>query len=808
MTYLSPILQQQINTNSQSNKRHEEIYKNLTRHANDVKPNQAKAKLIKQNPVSSVISSVGDNAKDCANFVKAVKTGKMNDNSLGRINDIGMKAGALLIASFLATHAKTKTDSIMQFIGGTTFFASMALWPKLFINLPARIIHGFNIGQRYVSAQGDKKDFFLDNQFLPWDAYSKEELTQIGKRTGIDYNSENGEEKIKRKMQKTALQNRTLWMATAGFATPLLTAMAGNVIEPQVRNAVIKNGYDKASEIIHSENGLAEYLNSATEVPKYRLLHKFIKNKNQNLRQQKFNDLFKQYQNRTLDDSFYKELADLLDLSSVTEQFKDMDDITPIKKAVSFSLDKALKQVREEMSTVKEESLKEKLAGLKTKSIARRGLSVEKTLLSETQISSIIEELKTRGFTIKNLKEVLENQGHASYTEAILKTVDVDETAFFEAVKKYDSEVLSLIRERLSAYLKLINSTAGSKSESYYTKEYQDTMQRLFSKLGFKFEDLKEIRQDGIKDASNTVARGVEAITARGKLIQHFSEFAQRTASMTEEEYLKELQAYVAPLDSNAKGLASSLVSQENLSKIKVGANAELSMFDKVSDILLEGSEESKKGIFQNLKRFIQLKDTDINAIKSKILISANFERRVQNGSFKEALQKSGLLSEGLNYEEWLEVARSLVYDGTVSKDACKVDIHQAILSKKTNSSMPEILNNLKGIIFSKESFEQEEQVLPGIKGIVEQLKNLGYEAVLGLPMNPNETVYRSKEYTLSGSFAQAVKKHATNLFNNKSWMKKFGVMTAVLIGVTLLVQPFFGNIKKEYPENKQGGTK
>ena len=50
----------------------------------------------------------------CGNFVKATTTGKMNDNSLGRINDIGMKAGSILIATYLASKAKTKTEGVVQ----------------------------------------------------------------------------------------------------------------------------------------------------------------------------------------------------------------------------------------------------------------------------------------------------------------------------------------------------------------------------------------------------------------------------------------------------------------------------------------------------------------------------------------------------------------------------------------------------------------------------------------------------------------------------------------------------------------------
>jgi len=116
MTTVSPILKSQL----EANKNHEKIYRHLTKHANDVKPNEPKAKLIRENTLQSAVSSIKDTYQDGKNFFKAAKTGKLNDNGLGRINDLGMKAGALLIATYLAAHSKTKTDSIMRFIGGAT----------------------------------------------------------------------------------------------------------------------------------------------------------------------------------------------------------------------------------------------------------------------------------------------------------------------------------------------------------------------------------------------------------------------------------------------------------------------------------------------------------------------------------------------------------------------------------------------------------------------------------------------------------------------------------------------------------------
>ena len=65
------------------------------------------------------------------------------------------------------------------------------------------------------------------------------------------------------------------------------------------------------------------------------------------------------------------------------------------------------------------------------------------------------------------------------------------------------------------------------------------------------------------------------------------------------------------------------------------------------------------------------------------------------------------------------------------------------------------------------------------------------------------------KNYFKNLDIASFIKTSASQVYNNKVWMKRFGTMSAALVAVTLLVQPFFGNIKKEFAnEGKNGGAK
>ena len=120
----------------------------------------------------------------------------------------------------------------MEFVGLASFFASMALWPKLAIQLPAKLIHGVNVMPEYEDSFGRKKPFYQDHQFIPWDLYSDNEINKIGDRLGVPRDIPNRRDFIQEKMRKLALQNNTLWMLTAGVATPVMSALICNKMEP------------------------------------------------------------------------------------------------------------------------------------------------------------------------------------------------------------------------------------------------------------------------------------------------------------------------------------------------------------------------------------------------------------------------------------------------------------------------------------------------------------------------------------------------------------------------------------------------
>ena len=528
--YCSPILRSRLDNNQ---KDHNKIYRDLKRRANTVKPNEPKAKLIRQTPVQKITDPIIDTFGDGRNFFKAVKTGKLNDNNLGRINDLGMKAGALLIASFLASKAKTKTDAIMQYVGGATFFASMALWPKIFINLPAKLVHGFRIDHKYLSAQGDKKDLGLDNQFQPMDIFTDEEMLKMAKNAGIDPKDKHAKEKIQRKMQKTMLQNRTLWMATAGFATPLLTSLTGNFVEPKITNKVIKNAFENTKEALSSPESLADYMSKAKNI---------VSNKKEvEEALDALNKAFKETPKNT--EQAYNRLVNLLEVNDILGKFKDPNDAKPLTDFKSSNVKNVLEAIRKDLSTVSEDNLRtvlsnteklyqDDLAGLissqedafgvaksaakNVKDAAANLVETGAKTLEKSDIDALIGQLNG-DYSLKNIEKVLLNASGNLISEDSAKKAlfslgsKADNKNFINAIKEYNENTLGALRGRLKAYLELVNSVVGDKRESVYTKEYLDTVKELFDTLEIQDSELKQIAKGKDADVSEFLVKKMQA---------------------------------------------------------------------------------------------------------------------------------------------------------------------------------------------------------------------------------------------------------------------------------------------------------
>lgn len=226
--------QQRRNSSAQSSNANVPNYASLKQY--NAIPGKPKGYLVKEN----IFQSVGSSAKGVVNngvyFVNALK-GEGTDYSVGRINDLGKLAGGLGIAAALASTAKNPKAKAMEFVGFSTWFSMMSLWPHI-VGAPVKAKTGVDINQEYVDSYGRRKKFFEDSQYLTWDLYSDKELNKMGNKLGVPRNIEDRNSAIQDKAKQVSIQANTLMMMTAGIATPITTALICNVLEKPVSNAI------------------------------------------------------------------------------------------------------------------------------------------------------------------------------------------------------------------------------------------------------------------------------------------------------------------------------------------------------------------------------------------------------------------------------------------------------------------------------------------------------------------------------------------------------------------------------------------
>ncbi|MBR2068474.1 MAG: hypothetical protein IJ877_01805 [Candidatus Gastranaerophilales bacterium] len=850
MTRISPLLQNQIQEHKTRNLEHEKIYEDLRRHANDVHPNAPKARLINETLSQSVVSYFKDTKQDFVNLKDTVKTGKMSDNSLGRLNDLGMKIGGLLIASFLAIHSKSANESAMRFVGTGAFFASMKLWPKIFINLPAKLIHGVDPGQRYISAQGDKKDFYLDNQFLPWD------ITDIK------------DEKEQRRHQKVTLQNRTLWMATAGAGVPIMTALMSNRLEPVVARTIALNAAHNVNHHSKTKEGLKEYVQAAPSI---------LRN------EAEIQALCEEYAHDPLNPEFAKKLSKLMKIHEF--KFKDPDWSKTINAFSVNDFQNSLAELWKEQAqvTCSTEALAQRLRELTTslpqnamdmfdyfgelKEVASnnvvrllsdkdiqdiisaipgnekgtvtfsyrdlekliRGIRLQESLLEYQERAKTTPKLFSKPFASYNLdlsngnllnleqqfkdahimiakdanKQKVEyeplldgtrlaKRGIDSGNQSVqnwLKSFEWNDRSFFSVIQAYNRDVIAPVRGRVLRYLKLSNPVVGSTADSVYTNAYSRTMKNLFNKLGYGIDsNHKHLQQVMDFFKIHILHQNDKIVKARpGACVKDIVEQDKSVCAQSLVNFFKSLVKDVefGSVEYNhiIEDLTQSQLTYSELRAADVVANREnISFIEKrgihptLDKAVLGNGSGSMANILAN---YASEQKTNINAIISRLAVCTNFESRLKEGLIK--IDNVDLKE----LPELLAVARSLIYEGCVS---------QTVINNSAGTLNTSNYMKVAEAIYSKEAFENEPVfVKQSVAKVLEYIrKNSDFQA--------------NDKYLANGDLVGLVKDYATKLYPGLKWMKKVGIVAIILAAGTLLIQPFFGNIKKEFSKEDAKG--
>ncbi len=796
------------------------LFNALTHQKDKKKPQAPKGYLLeRKNVVNNLIDDVADFGKDIKNTGKAIVTGKSNDHALGKINDLGMKIGALAIASYLALKKGTAKQKAMEFIGGATFLTTMSLWPKYTVTKPLEKKFGFNIQQEYVDSQGRRKKFFGDNQYQPWDLWSKDKINQVADYMGVPKDLPDREEFTKKKMQKVALQGNTWILLTSGFATPLITALVCRAAENPVENFLInrnlKKAAGKAADMMRK--GVGEDANVKTIIDKMIADKTFDK-----FNKQDFMKALEQFKGKGLDEETLRELTKFLD--PIEELAKDKNRAAHVLPAdlngaaneiarsilgsIESTYDKTvLGEMKKILSPEEFDQLSEFMTNLAPTADGKLDVVSINRKISEILKSKKISPKEHRAIK-NNLAEV---EKTANIFEKLLKALRMDDAS--KGVESlYDMQRGKRAEVRVMS--NLADALAGNHKESLYTKvgeEFNKELMRQINPDGktlknFKTKDefIELLHKNFEKLATNVGSKrrkgdGGILEGARGTL-EYFVKNVSSSLKKLDTDYDKFFE------QGSADALKGKLKTVPVLDKV-VDKYADRLAFNVRLAKLMKQGEGSKLIITADAERRLSLLKASPEKLKEAFEVTSDDQVKQVLGAIREYLYDRTSLSRNLSNN----------FSADISKKAIKF-IYESDMDEKVVTELREngTLNIVERARQLFNVISQMDGEFPRSCEIQKALDDANYikeHPDLAEPIKALKDAFgdHAKDF-IDKYHGDSFVNRFTNILKDgsiaKKWLKTFGIAAAVLAVVTIVATKFFGNTDKEQELYEKKGAR
>lgn len=800
-----------------------------------IKPLKGRGRLVS----GGVFNAPALLVKDVKYDIKALKhamSGNANDHELGKLNDLGLMAGGLAIAGYLFTRRQTPKTKGMEFVGLGAFLASMAIWPKLAIQLPAYLIHGVNVQKEYQDSFGRRKPFYQDPQFIPWDLYSDKEIQKMGDRLGIEKNIPNRRDAIQEKMKKIAIQNNTLWMLTAGFASPVMTALACNAVEPYFENYLDKMKNKKADSIL-------------TNVEEY-AQRKYKNNEIAN----RLSKIEVESKGKTVDDSIKKAIV-----NAFTE---DLDTITA--RSVEYDINKMLSgnlyTVEENSSKAIYDNLIQK--GLK-KNIEEETLKAvipsEERILQILKDNNYIGDVKSGSFQrinnyiLADVRANVEEYNKKASPDKQLKRfmrVLLDGEHPIKTVLsqtptiKLEGELLENLKKCASVFDKFnANNYAldeyallkvGNAPETVIAKYWNDVSGDLLKILGIsdkEFEKVKlhrNIMSEMLRDKIETiVSDDAKYEKVMDTLVGKISEINKKIPEIK--------NTFNVLKDGLDEGTRKNLRSDYEVKVDKIFDDFAEKIrhlgFEKSSKAIVGAYAGDNTGTYKNIqKSYMSDRLLGVKSSFSRLLTTLDFYRRA-------AKNPNGLVGLGLQCrevrEELIELCKTITLQGHSSDYAVKfymqrnphpnledntpVEVENGKIKNKYlgkaqgTTNIPDdkyFYQNAMQAMFEGEMDDITSRVLDKYTYKEEissyrelMLDKIGSDRYFAKPrhlIRPTRETFSGVKFNLIGiATDELVFKSGNSLWNSNKWFKMAAGFGAGLLGLTVMAQFFFGKVKK-----------
>ena len=836
---------------------------------NLVKPLPPKGHLIHD----SIGNSIKYYFKDIAYDMKSLKNGfngTANDHQLGRLNDVGLKLGGIGIAAYLASRTKTPKVRLMEYVGLITFLTAMSVYPKIAINTPAKVINGFDIDKEYIDDQGRKKSVMQDGNYVPFDMYlgeiKEEDLDAIGDAMGVPKNIKNRHEVVREQMRKVSVQNNTLWMLTAGFATPLMTALACCGFEYLVSDGAEKYNNNKYNKLIDK---LSKKL-SETKIEDVES-NDFGKN---------IAKILKEFKGKEIPESEYKYVISLITENldaNVSEGIKaDLEKIlrTSANNGLSESFVMNSDIIEEMVSSIKNAIPKHQRKNFESELVPPRAdiealikkvipeadlaqgttVSVEKLTQLRDELSRLLDSTFAKASGVP--KEAMDAVKHDAIDEIIeglraKKSLFLSEKAYNDIVSFAD------IIGEFKNNQKVLDSCKSFKfeqaPETIIARSYGKFEKAFLKELGITYKDLRRMRDSSdftmeildkkITELCKDETRYNKTIEKLGKIIAEME--VNLNGSGSEKSYIVDLikaiedNYNIAAKRLNRLGVFSFTIDRmvkENVDTLGNSVTTREALFD-----FLDGIQPNK------FKGYKDIKDNAvIDEIRKGLGSSKNLEiSRIldrYNGSrnsFFRVIQTLDFYKRAINYKDFdsieevakliSEIGKETLLCGTTTDQTMKLNtvnaqefykrLMNAVYNVETEAGTKSkgfLTSSTKDSLKSVNNIENG-SILDRLQYYIAKFGKLfkGYDVDFTKPKHI-EGFDAAKEYTqrartrmsmfnlVAQSPVDMARGAADRRYGNLKWLRMVGGITAAVFGVTILAQFGFGKLSNPHNLKKQ----
>ena len=819
-----------------------------------IRPLPPKGHIVKSNLLSAPMNFMQEVRTDFK-ALKSAWSGDANDHQLGKLNDLGMKLGGLAIASYLFTLKKAPVTKAMEFVGLGSFFASMSLWPKIALDIPARLIHGFSPFMRYEDSQGRKKGFFQDNQYIPFDMLKEKDIDRIGNRLHVPKDLPNRREAIEERMRQIALQNNTMWMLTAGFATPIMSSLICNRLEPYVEDIHNKRLNKKIESLL---TGLSEQSKKfvSPEIEKG------------------VNDVLTLHNNEPITDAVLEDIAKALTIElnpNVRNGVKKDLEKMFIGEEVKYRIQPdEIKNIYNTINTLLKDAvgnkiLKENLELIIPTEVQLNTLFAQNGYfdkpLNDIEIGNILSDINAQLYeNIKNATGVVVDDNlKRKMSRALRNTSENSGKMTLTGVLKansaavLDANAQKIIRDAAQVMTKFCAENAALNVYSFNklaqapntikAKYWNDTIDALVDILKISPKEIEETRYD------------------RKLVGELFNKKIWNLALSKDGSYEKFVQEFAHKVSENEKTVNSDNLTNKFMKKVDNTFESASNAFKEKGFIhtaqRLVGVNSSEAGSLKGMtKTFVKDNLSNLQNTMSAILNKANVFRTIANDpEFKFISGDDKVMPREIR-EELTALAEYLTTEGRISDYSVKFDFirnphpnmedispldfeNGEIKYKYYNAknlqkdgtiikSDESFFRNIMKTLFNTELNKDTENALSkysGVKNMLNSYRSNMYNIVGNMEnfMYPTHITGELKYYgdgrldpasytsstpkfrsnTVGAPIDETLANTMKRMYNTRKWLKMFGGFGAGLLGFTVISQFFFGHSSGNYKKDK-----